>query len=61
MDVDAGLRLMQLYQALRNARDAKDLDAIKAKIDALVAEASAHFQSQPDSPPTTSPPAKLDA
>ena len=46
MDVDVGKRLMQLYQALRSARDTKEMDAIKAKIDALVAEARAHFDSQ---------------
>jgi hypothetical protein len=57
MDVDIGVRLMQLYQALRSARDPKEMDAIKAKIDALVAEAHAHFQSQPtgDRPPPTNP------
>lgn len=50
MDVDVGMRLMQLYQALRHARDPAEATLIKAKIDALVAEAQAHFQSQPTIP-----------
>src|SRR5947209_8344994 len=44
MDVELGMRLMQLYQALRGSRDPKERDAIKAQIDALVAQAHAEIE-----------------
>jgi predicted ester cyclase len=47
MDIDTGMRLMQLYRALRASRNRKEKDEIKAKIDGLVAEAHAHFEAHP--------------
>lgn len=59
MDIDTGLRLMQLYRALRASRNRKEKDEIKAKIDVLVAEAHAHFEAHPAS--TAHPGKKPDA
>lgn len=59
MDIETGRRLTQLCRALRASPNRQEEDAIKAKIDGLVAEAHAHF----DAPPTGTayPGRKLDA
>ena len=41
MSNDSGLELMRLYRELRNASDPKHADAVRARIDAIVANARA--------------------
>jgi hypothetical protein len=47
MEDRTGLELMRLYRELRTASDPKQRDLIKARIDAIVAQAHAQFQPGP--------------
>jgi hypothetical protein len=61
MDLDTGMRLMQLYQALRASQSPKERDQIKAQIDALVAAAHAEFEAHRMVAGTAHPSTKTDA